>query len=85
MRFSFRVVLIVAAALTMSMAVSASELECQPPDNFCDSSANDCCPGYDCTMQLLSLDVSMSSFIQNLLTHQRGSRYNTYIYACEIG
>ncbi|KAG1867463.1 hypothetical protein C8R48DRAFT_703002 [Suillus tomentosus] len=56
MRFSFRVILIVAAALTMSMAVSASELECKSGNSFCNSMANDCCPGYACTMLWLSLD-----------------------------
>lgn len=78
MHLSFRVVLTVVAALTMSMTVSA-DTECNSKDALCSSKA-DCCHGYDCVpvLDLQFDEVSMSSSIQNLLTHRRGS-LTTYI------
>lgn len=46
MHLSFRVVLTVVAALTMSMTVSA-DTECYSEGALCNSKA-DCCNGYDC-------------------------------------
>jgi hypothetical protein len=66
MRLTFRVILAVLAALTVSMTVSA----CNDGGLICNSAA-DCCPGYKCAKEQI-VGVSMSSFIRDLLTHRRG-------------
>ncbi|KAG1851779.1 hypothetical protein C8R48DRAFT_360427 [Suillus tomentosus] len=78
MRHSFRVVA-VAAALGVSMAVSADS-ECQYAGGLC--TTEDCCPGNACMPNEADPEVSMSDLIQDLWTHRRG---RDHLYACEIG
>ncbi|KAG2040805.1 hypothetical protein BDR03DRAFT_948568 [Suillus americanus] len=72
MRLTFRVVLAVVAALTVSMAVNAQDSGCITDGNFCNSDA-DCCAGSGCWLEQIDVYASMSGFIQDLLTYQRGS------------
>lgn len=69
MHLSFRVVLAAVAALTSSMAVSAHS-ECLSIGSLCESKPKDCCKGSECIVvyDLRFDEVSMSNFIQDLLT-----------------
>ncbi|KAG2365396.1 hypothetical protein BDR07DRAFT_1398974, partial [Suillus spraguei] len=84
MRPSFRVVLAVIAALTVSMIVSADS-QCTAPGDFCTMGEDQCCSGFQCVPELAIIDdsngteVSMSSFIQDLLTHRRGRQKAPYM------
>jgi len=74
MHLTFRVVLAVVAALTAFMAVSADADGGCHSGSLCKSKA-DCCNGYECVLtEDPNFDeVSMSSFIQDLLTYWYGS------------
>ncbi|KAG2354094.1 hypothetical protein BDR07DRAFT_1398317 [Suillus spraguei] len=83
MRPSFRVVFAVIAALTVSMIVSADS-QCTAPGDYCTMDKDQCCSGFKCVPELSITDndgtvVSMSSFIQDLLTHRRGRQKAPYI------
>jgi hypothetical protein len=63
------VVFAAVTVLTVSMVVNAQNGGCLPGGDFCNSSA-DCCFGYGCFLEQIDVYVSMSSFIQDLLTHR---------------
>jgi hypothetical protein len=75
MHLSFRVVLAVVAALTVSMAVSADS-ECGSTGDLCNTQ-KDCCNGYECIQvfdhHFDEVSMTRSSFIRHLLTPRHRS------------
>ncbi|KAG2354093.1 hypothetical protein BDR07DRAFT_1430832, partial [Suillus spraguei] len=76
-------VLAVIAALTASVIVSADS-QCTAPGDYCTMGKRQCCPGFHCVPELSintedGKEVSMSSFIQDLLTHRRGRQKAPYM------
>ncbi|KAG2340342.1 hypothetical protein BDR05DRAFT_541482 [Suillus weaverae] len=85
MHLSFRVVLAVVAALTVSMAVSADS-DCFSTGHLCNTN-KDCCHDHICVAVTDPHfdEVSTSSFIQDLLTHRHGSLSSNLGVSREVG